>query len=364
MKTYELPLTRDYVRNWTPVEAIREIIQNALDYCHGTLHADIQVEDFDPNERWDYTLRIDSPGASLEPRTLLLGCTSKADDPHSIGSFGEGYKIALLVLAREGIDVVIYHSAVTWTPSFTRSETFNEDVLTITEEKDDEWKPNGVTFIVRGLSLETIEKVRENTLQLQGDVGKFHRVDQGDILLDIPGRLYINGLFVTKTDLAYSYNVKPEYLALERDRQTVSSFDLQWLAKEMWFSVGIPTTVAAMMANGVKDLEYAHHGCPELVKEACYQAFKLKHPGAVIANSQSELEYLVKQGMTEVVIYNDTYTKALQSYRPYASTIVKKAIVAPHVLLRKYLTDNRRNMRRKAIVAMKLLIKESESWKG
>ena len=379
MKTYELPLTRDYVRDLTPVEAIREIIQNALDYGHGVLNTTITIDppddddghyhpdendtDYDPEvDGATATIRIDSPGASLEPRTLLLGCTSKAGDVHSIGSFGEGYKIALLVLAREGIDAVIYHSGVTWTPSFTRSEVFNEDVLTITEEKDDEWKPQGITFMVRGLPIETIEKVRANTLQLQGDVGAFHRVRQGDILLERPGKLYINGLFVSETGLDYGYNVKPEFLTLERDRQTVSSFDLQWLTKDMWFDTGLPLTVAKLMEEGSKDLEYANYSCPELVKEACYQAFIKRHPGAVVARSQDELEQLVKHGMTNVIVVNATYAKVIQSHRGYNSEIVRKAVVEPHMRLRQFLTDNRSEMRSKSIVAFKALIKEAEGW--
>jgi hypothetical protein len=338
MKTYELPLTRDYVRNWTIPDAIREIIQNALDFCHGTLHANI-VDDDDTGLQ---SIHIHSPGASLEPRTLLLGCTTKADDPHSIGSFGEGYKIALLVLARECIDVRIFHSGLVWTPSFTRSELFGEDVLTITEEKYDEWRPTSVTFEVRGLSDEVIEKVIDNTLQLQNHIGKFHRVDQGDILLDRPGKLYVNGLFVSNTDLKFGYNVKPEYLTLERDRQTVSSFDLQFLTKDMWFNTGLATTIAELIEDEVKDLEYGHYGCPELVKEACYKAFTERHPGAVAAKSQHELEALVKSGMTNVVYIGSTYGGIVQSHRSYQSGTVKHATVTPHLRLRQFFTRSSR----------------------
>src|ERR1700739_1580963 len=119
MKTYELPLTRDYVRSWTAVEAIRELTQNALDHRGGALHGGVG----------DNFASIISYGAKLESKTLLLGCTSKADDAHSIGSFGEGYKIALLVLAREGLDVKVWNNDVVWIPRFGLSATFGEEVL-------------------------------------------------------------------------------------------------------------------------------------------------------------------------------------------------------------------------------------------
>lgn len=80
---YELPLSRDYVRHWGIPEAVREILQNAIDSDS-------------PLEYTLYTDRITvtSKHSRLEPKTLLLGRTSKADCDDKVGSFGEGYKIA------------------------------------------------------------------------------------------------------------------------------------------------------------------------------------------------------------------------------------------------------------------------------
>lgn len=362
MKTYELPLTRDYVRGWTPVEAIREIFQNALDHSHGTLNATIIESTFEDDDPC-FDLRVDSPGASLEPRTLLLGCTSKADDPNTIGSFGEGYKIALLVLAREGIDVQIYHSGLIWTPSFTRSEIFGEDVLTIHEEKDDEWKPVSVTFVVRGLSEEIINQIKENTLQLQDHIGKFHAVSQGDVLLERQGKLYINGLFVSDTELDFGYNIKPQFLKLERDRQTVSDWDLKRLVKDMWFETELTTTIAQMIQDKVPDMRHADYNTPQLVKQACYDLFKSKHPGAIVADSQYEMDQKIKQGMTNIVVYDSTYAHIIKNDPTYQAGTVAPTIVTPAVRLSQFMRDQRSNMNRKSIVALKELIKEAQNWK-
>ena len=353
-KTYELPLTRAYVRNWTAVEAIREILQNALDYGRGALNC-VVTED---------SIQINSPGARLEPRTLLLGCTSKADDDSAIGSFGEGYKIALLVLAREGIQIEVQNCGVIWRPKFAPSEMFGEEVLSIEESPDEEWRPQGVYFVIKGLPEDVINKVRANTLQLQQDIGSFHRVLQGDILLGQPGKLYVNGLFVSDTGLEFGYNVKPQFLKLERDRQTVSSFDLKWLTKDMWFGTGLPMAVAEMLEKGIEDLEYANYNCPEIVKEACYRAFVTKHPGAVIAKSQAELDKIVEERMVkEVRIYSSAFADVVRSHDDYKEPGLKKSIITPEMHLKGFLSAQRRNMNRKSIEQFKKLIEASKSWK-
>jgi hypothetical protein len=353
-KSYELPLTRDYVRNWTSVEAIREILQNALDYGRGTLSCIID----------ETCIQIDSLGARLEPRALLLGCTSKADDVAAIGSFGEGYKIALLVLAREGVKVEVRNCGVTWLPRFALSESFGEEVLIIDEIVNSKRATQGVSFVISGLAEGVTAKVKANTLQLQGDIGLCHRVPQGEVLLEQPGKLYVNGLFISDTGLEFGYNVKPEFIKLERDRQTVSRFDLKWLTKDMWFSANVPSNVAEMMEKGVEDLEYANYNCPELVKEACYKAFVEKHPGAVVAKSQAELDKIIEERMVkEVRVYNSSYVDVIRSHEDYKEPVLKKAVVTPQMYMKAFLAAQRVNMNRKSITAFKEIIEASKNWK-
>lgn len=80
-ESYELPLSRDNVRHWGLKEAVRELIQNALDSESPFEYAFAQGQLF-----------ITSRFARLEARTLVLGSTSKSDRDDAIGSFGEGYK--------------------------------------------------------------------------------------------------------------------------------------------------------------------------------------------------------------------------------------------------------------------------------
>lgn len=94
-RTFELTLSKDYTKNWGLQEALREIIQNAIDFSNEEEN-NIMSINYDEETS---TLSI-ANNSILTKKTLLLGYTSKEDNPNSIGCFGEGYKLSLLVLNR------------------------------------------------------------------------------------------------------------------------------------------------------------------------------------------------------------------------------------------------------------------------
>lgn len=350
-KTYELPLSRQYVRHWGVVEAVREIFQNALDsdspfeYSLGTDH-----------------LSITSRFSRLEPKTLLLGSTSKADAPDKIGSFGEGYKIALLVLTREERPVTVFNHELRWDPEFRMSRHFGEEILCIRESKYPEGRGKGLTFHVDNLEQADIDAIVESNMHMWNSVGQVIDTHYGQILLDHPGKLFVNGLFVCKTEMKYGYNMKPEHLRLERDRQTVSSFDLQFLAKDMWFSTGRHQQVAELIADNAPDLKYANYGTPEVVKEACYRLFMDRHPGSIVASSQKELEQMVAQGLERVVVAHETFSDIVKTSNSYST---KEAVFvrSPAQVMTEWFRENRGHMRREGIVAFKGLLNQANGWK-
>lgn len=350
-KTYELPLAKDYVRHWGMVEAVREIIQNALD-----------SESPFEYEFGEDSLTLVSRYSRLTPQSLLLGCTSKAESTDSIGSFGEGYKIALLVLTREGYPVTIRNGDRVWTPAFRMSRKFDAEVLTI-DDAPAAGRREGLAFEIGGLSPDDIADIRASCLYMQDNVGAIMQTPQGRILRERPGKLYVGGLFVCDTELAFGYDVKPEFLRLERDRQTVSTFDLQWLAKSMWFETERWDEIAELVSKGIPDLEYAEHGAPEFVKEACYRHFCKQHPGKVMAKDQAELERLVAQGMKVYVSVSPAYTSLVRASSDYCEKVAPRTRT-PEQILQEWFDVNRKHMRRPGIVAFKALIDESRTWVG
>lgn len=97
-KCYELTLTPNYVSDWTFNDALRELIQNGTDQEVLDKENKFQII---YNEK-EKTLRLVNQKSVLKINTLLLGRSSKANNEDTVGQFGEGYKIAALVLNRLG----------------------------------------------------------------------------------------------------------------------------------------------------------------------------------------------------------------------------------------------------------------------
>lgn len=338
-KTYELPLARDYVRHWGMTEAVRELIQNALDSDSPFEYA------FTESDGGLFELALTSRFASLSPRTLVLGATSKAGQVGKIGSFGEGYKLALLVLTRCGYPVAVHNGDKVWRPAFVHSASFGSEVLAIGETTA-ERPAEGVEFVIGRLTEGDVEKIRESCLLMQPPMADVIGTVRGHILPGKPGKLYVGGLLVCHTKLYFGYDIRPEYLALERDRQTVSDFDLKWLVKDMWFNTARWDQIAELMEKEVPDLEYAEHGCPELLANACAKKFMRENPGAVAVTSQKERDEAVARGLVRNVYVGGGYGAVISLASDYRAGIGSAMVVpSPVESLRRWQKRNRKFLR-------------------
>lgn len=354
-KTYELSLTRSYVSHWGMANAVRELIQNALDSESPFVYEFVQ-DDGDT-----CALSLTSEFTTLAPQTLLLGATSKAGSKDSIGSFGEGYKIALLVLTRLGFEVEMRNGGVLWKPRFRFSRAFGDEMLVIEERDLPERTNKGLTFVVHGLSAQDVEEIRGSCLQMQKMIGQVKTTSRGDILLEQPGRLYVGGLFICTTELNYGYSIKPEFITLERDRQTVDSWDLKRITKDMWFETGDHDAIAAMIEKGIPDLEYAQFTSPEVIKEACFKLFNQMNPGAVAVTSQEELKKVIAAGLTKTVFVNSNYAANLKGAKSYYSRPLVK-VATPTELLEAWFEEAKFHMHDRVKKSFRDLIERSKDW--
>lgn len=362
MKTYELPMTRDYVRHWGLPKAVQELLQNAIDST-----APFEHEFYDCGH--DKTgLAIRSAGVKLSAKSLLLGATSKASDDTKIGSFGEGYKIALLVLTRLGHNPVVVNDGVRWTTTFAPSSTFEADVLHIEEWDDPDSEGTGLAFHVEGLTDEDVKSITATCLQMQNEesIGRVIACPQGDILMGRSGELFVNGLYVCATEFTHSYNVKPSFLKLERDRQAVSDFELSWVTKEMWFTVTDPTLrkhIAKLIAEDSPDLKYANHGAPNAIKEACLDHFtEVAGKDARSASSPEEVKQLKEAGVANPVYYNSTLHGCVAAAPSYSAP-PEIARPTPRVFLQDWYDRNKKYMKRLPATGFKKLLEDSANWK-
>ena len=356
-KVYPLTLHKEYVSRWGMLEAVRELIQNSLDsespFEYNFLQQDIDY--------WQLTLV--SKFSTLPVQSLLLGTTSKAENDSAIGSFGEGYKLALLVLTRLDYPVEILNGKVQWKPSFQYNKLFEAELLSIEESSLAE-KHSGLTIKIRNLSEADCEAIKDSCLFMQKHIGEVKNTKYGQILLERPAKLYVGGLFVCETELDYGYNIEPCFLSLERDRQTVNDWDLKQKVKDMWFDIGEPALVAQMMEEGIPDLEYAHWNTPEVVKEACYQLFISRNPNTLIASSERELKERVAKGMEKIVVLQSrSFSTSVCESTSYKKNLKQPQMQTISEYLAEWAAKNKSYMRRDAQIAFKSIIEEAKTWR-
>lgn len=339
MRKVELSLASDYVPSWGIVDAVRELFQNALDQ---------ETQCPDNKASWSYdaknqTLSICNKKSSLTTKSLLLGSTSKAGDTNTIGQFGEGYKVATLVLLRNDKPVVFYNAGESqiWRPRFVKSRRFSANVLTFFIEDEVNWTDGS------GDDLEIkIHKVSEqewnefivpSNLRLRTDYTVIEETEYGQIL-DIPGKVFVNGLFVCNyKDYRHSYNFKPGQLKLDRDRKLASDFDLKWLASKMWKSTSSEEArdiVVNLLKEGCADVQYIadvswYSAKPIAIK--AHTEFVAQHgSNAVPVSTQAEAD---KVPIThKPIIVNETYKRIITESPTYVAPAPKKTKKKPFTI--------------------------------
>lgn len=258
MPRYELSVSPEYVKDWGVKEAIREIFQNALDQ-----------EQCDPDNKmeWEYIpnnscLKIYSKNSSLSKDTLLFGVSTKADDVKTIGMFGEGYKLALLVLTRLDHKVTIYNNAEkeVWRPKIINSRRYQSKILVIDIEKStfSKRKDFCLSFEIEGINDNIFEEIRGSNLHIQPPKDSEKNLF-GSILFEdkYAGCVFINGLFVCKKGtFRYGYDVLPEFLSIGRDRNLIGDFDLSWVTSKMWAATDRPGLANSLAKEAFPDVEY------------------------------------------------------------------------------------------------------------
>jgi len=314
LKKYPLSLSADYCSGWTVANAIREILQNCLDspapfeYC------------FDGD-----ILELTSKNVELPSSTLLLGNSGKRNDPSSVGGFGEGYKIALLILVREGFDVEIRNGSKIWIPSYEYSELFECEVLTITEEYLG--GNSDLTFVINGINDEIREEIKHDCLYLQEDLGEVLEGTIGRILKDVKNKLYVGGLFVTDIKgYEYSFDFKPQYLTLNRDRKTVESWDLNYNTSKLIKEVLDPTEIAKLVENNTQDIQNLQHRDKlEEVADVLYDRLTEEYgQDVVVAQYHSDSKDLEDLGYKNVVSLSHTnYHSIIQKSPKYQASFEK-----------------------------------------
>jgi hypothetical protein len=333
-------MSKDYCADWSAIDAIREMVQNAID---SGKEYKCEINSF--------TIKVTTFDADLPLNTLVLGQSVK--DSNAIGKYGEGYKIGMLVLTRGR-----------YQPTITTNGSIIEGLFSANQ------------FDIATFKLEVTERLTEdniefscliNDIDLDELVAKIpHFSDEPpklpkkvDIWQKRPGEVFVNGLFVTKTNLVFGYNFAPSEIRLNRDRNMVDG--VYWQLAQYYAGLHVTKTelifdLIERDAPDVQDLSY-HLNNKELKAELARLFFNKYGDGAKIAKPGTS--YYGGHGSVSV-----GYT-ASRVYSKCGIEEAKKVAdpEAPDQVLASWKEVNKSKLRRDLRESLDKVIIRSKGWK-
>ena len=213
---------RDYLKDWTLSDALREVFQNYIDF------GEYKVERSATNCGKFDNIKITNDYNPESLEFLRLGNTTK-DNGDFIGHHGEGLKAAFLIFAREGLPFNITTRNYILKGKFDYSEEIGE-TLYIEYTNHNSVSLDKNKFIT---SFQCPSKIYDEFINnIIGEDDILYSDDYyGDLLKDHKGKgnIYSGNLFVCNIkDVNNSYNIRPCHLQLDRDRRVPRDFDLFW----------------------------------------------------------------------------------------------------------------------------------------
>lgn len=307
MRKYELSISADYVPSWGVTEAVREFFQNSIDE---EMRDSSNKMFFD----YDYTeqiVRIGNKHSDLDIKTLLFGVTNKANDDAMIGNYGEGYKIATVVLLRLGKTIMFrnYCRREIWKPRLVNSRKYGGvKVPTFFVESVPIWESvpeHSLTIEIGGITQEEYEAIKKSNLHLQEDVER-RDADDGAILpeKDFKGKIFVGGLYIcTDNNLDYGVDFAPKTVHLERDRSMVYGFDVQWHIARIVEQLEDEEITKQTLNNGYASTYINEYAVPQNIADEIASEFIAKHGiKAAPVSNQSDLDHMKKKGYKAVLV--------------------------------------------------------------
>lgn len=353
---FELSIDVNYVKSWGIVEAVREFFQNSYD----EEKQNPGNKSYFSYDKENKILTIGNKFSILKSETLLLGCTSKEYDDNTIGKFGEGYKIATVVALRTGHNVTIYNYGAkeVWTTKLVKSRKYNGrlvptfyinkefDWSSFFKTKDDE---RNLTIEISNITEKEYIDICKNNLNLlpimhlNVDVVSPCRINTsfGSIITNeyFSGNVYVSGLFIyNNPQIKYGYDIKPDYVNLDRDRMTVNDFDLQWLTSKMWLESVTNNTnyiddLVYMLDNNCNDVlyinsiidlpSYTNSKNVDNVVSEVYSKFINKY-GMVVPVTSDDMRRNLELSKNNSIVISKSYFGVLSRYEGFDSVVLKE----------------------------------------
>lgn len=334
-------MTREYRKEWGVVEAVRELVQNCIDNKDCTHTFELKGS----------KLTISTNSFILPISTFALGESQNKTDS-SIGGFGEGFKLALLVLEREGCNPSVTFGNNYALPRFEWDALLERDVFTIVlTEGGDETTSTVFTLDFPESLVEELKK----KVTVFSDTPLKQSVDGVQLLPDRAGQIFVNGLFVCEEEaFHYGYNFSAENIKLGCDRQIANSLGLAWETSRYWANNVEPEAVLQMMTDGKLDVQDIHYHITKSGAIAITKAFQERYGNVTIKSMGSTLPYGMSVGGS---MYNTLRkSELIKVANPHEER------GTPYRTLIEYMEANKKHMRRCAKKNLQQLIDNSKRW--
>ena len=217
-------LSPKYVKDWTIQEAIREIVQNYIDSknefkCHGYITHENNMA------------TVKDYGTGLKLKHLVLGISEKGSN--SIGQFGEGLKLALLVFARDKKFIEIISNGKRITPEITYSEEFETEMINLNIEDYNNTQHKGTTINFE-CTEDELNAGKNYFLNYFKRTNKFEWVHTDNISKP-GGNIWVNGSkvgYIENATLSYHLESNENTTLLNRDRGIIDRDNLEGLVRK------------------------------------------------------------------------------------------------------------------------------------
>lgn len=210
----DYPINLSYREQWENWEAIREVVQNALD-AGNKKNIELKKEDGD--------LIVSDTGEGMSVRHLILGVSEK--DRGDRGQFGEGLKIALVVLKRLGYDVTIKSDNLEIKTDTT--DIADEKCLQLHYKEYDDIVFDGTKVVIHAYDGELY---RDRFVGIGNNSEVIESTPYGDLLED--GGVYVKDIYVDDYDTKFGYNL--DDLEIGEDRSIANEWSLKRNIRNVW----------------------------------------------------------------------------------------------------------------------------------
>lgn len=332
-KYYNLGLDPTAVPDWGIQEGLREFIQNWRDNKEESTY-----------KYQDGRLTLRNNDTVLPSSVLLTGYSGKRDDDSTVGRHGDGFGSSLAVFMREGRSVTITNGDYLWMPELRHCDVFNVELVQVRETLFGQGTYYEVSIEITD---EEWSDVKSRYLPFQDDIGEVFESTQGTVLLDerFKGKVFCGGIYVTTDkNLSYGYDFLPSALTLDRDRQTVRLFDMQWVTRgimsEMSYDEDKVDLVVESITSNKADTQYIDYNSPsEVLVEKCHDAFVEKFgEDSIVAESAEECQQLKKSGYKNVVFTgNSVMAQMVKKSSKYKTLNQHVAVKMPQDYMREWL---------------------------